>query len=215
MSGSNTRFAAVLGAANFLVCVAVGTVLLLVNGSDGQTVQSVSATDQVSPGSSTGYESSTPATGFYPSTPAPVGEGYETVTAPDGFSTVVPRGWLSEPKNPGSFQADDPADESHYVRYGASQASGDLVKTHVDAEKGAATRLAGLRRVRMDRIDVRGREAVDWEFTWESSTEGTRHVRAIYWRTGGVEYFVYVSALDSAWQPMPQLLTTMVDQSRP
>ncbi|MEU0792194.1 hypothetical protein ABZ342_19170 [Amycolatopsis sp. NPDC005961] len=215
MSASNTRFAAVLGAANFLVCAAVGTVLLLVNGSEGQTVQSVSATDSVSPGTTTSYESSTPAAGVYPSTPAAVGESYETVTAPAGFSTVVPRGWLSEPKNPGSFQANDPVDESHYVRYGASEANGDLVKTHVDAEKSAATRLTGLHRVRMDRTDVRGSEAVDWEFTWESSTEGTRHVRAIYWRTGGTEYFVYVSALDSAWGPMPELLTTMVDRSRP
>ncbi|MFJ9781493.1 hypothetical protein ACIRSS_18040 [Amycolatopsis sp. NPDC101161] len=215
MSASNTRFAAVLGAANFLVCAAVGTVLLLVTGSEGQTVQSVSATDPVTAGTSTGNESPPPATGIYPSTPTPVGDDYETVTAPDGFSTVVPRGWRSEPKNPGSFQANDPADESHYVRYGATEASGDLVKTHVDAEKSAATRLSGLHRVRMDRTDVRGNEAVDWEFTWESSTEGTRHVRAIYWRTGGVEYFVYVSALDSAWQPMPELLTTMVGQSRP
>ncbi|MFJ7211796.1 hypothetical protein [Amycolatopsis sp. NPDC098790] len=211
MSASNTRFAAVVGAANLLVCAAVGTVLLLVHGTEGQTVQSVSAIDPVPPG----YESSAPATGIYPNTPARVDEGYETVTAPDGFSTVVPRGWPSEPKNPGSFQATDPADDSHYVRYGATEARGELVGTHVAAEKDTATRLTGLRRVRMDPIDVRGSEAVDWEFTWESLKEGTRHVRAVYWRTGGVEYFVYVSALDSAWQPMPELLGTMVDRSRP
>ncbi|SEF29497.1 hypothetical protein SAMN05421837_104724 [Amycolatopsis pretoriensis] len=211
MSASNTRFAALVGAANFLLCAAVGTVLLLVNGSEGQTVQSVSVTDPVAPD----YESSTPTTGIYSTTPEPVADSYETVTAPDGFSTVVPRGWPSEPKNPGSYQATDPADESHYVRYGASDARGDLVDTHVAAEKDTATRLTGLHRVRMDRIDVRGSEAVDWEFTWESSTQGTRHVRAVYWRSGGVEYFVYVSALDSAWQPMPELLTTMLDRSRP
>lgn len=163
MSASNTRFAAVLGAANFLVCAAVGTVLLLVTGSEGQTVQSVSATDPVPPGTTTGYESSAPTTGIYPSTPTSAGEGYETVTGPDGFSTVVPRGWPSEPKNPGSFQATDPADDSHYVRYGATEARGELIDTHVAAEKDTATRLTGLHRVRMDRTDVRGSEAVLFE----------------------------------------------------
>ncbi|WP_103347678.1 hypothetical protein [Amycolatopsis sp. CA-128772] len=211
MSASNTRFAAVAGAANFLLCAAAGTALLIVNGSKVQTVQSVSAMDPDPPG----YQSSAPAIGIPPSTPTPAGQDYETVTAPDGFSTVVPRGWASEPKNPGSYQATDPRDGSNYVRYGATEARGDLIGTHAAAERDTATRLTGLRRVRMDPIDVRGREAVDWEFTWESSTQGTRHVRAVYWRTGGVEYFVYVSALDSGWQPMPELLNTMVERSRP
>jgi hypothetical protein len=61
---------------------------------------------------------------------------------------------------------------------------------------------------------VRGNEAVDWEFTW-SSPEGERHVRVVYWRTGSIEYFVYVSALASAWEPMPALLTAMTEQARP
>ncbi|MEV6823568.1 hypothetical protein [Amycolatopsis sp. NPDC051102] len=161
-----------------------------------------------------GYQSPAPANGISPSTPSPIDQDYETVTAPDGFSTVVPRGWPSEPKNAGSFQATDPRDDSHYVRYGATEARGDLYGTHAAAEKDTATRLSALRRVRMDPIDVRGSEAVDWEFTWDSS-QGTRHVRAVYWRTGGVEYFVYVSALDSDWQPMPELLNTMVERSRP
>lgn len=211
MSASNTRFAAVAGAANFLLCAAVGTALLMANGSKTQTVQSVSTVEPAPPGD----QSSAPTTGIPSSTPTPIEQDYETVTAPDGFSTVVPRGWPSEPKNTGSFQATDPRDDSNYVRYGATEARGDLIGTHAAAERDTATRLTGLRRVRMDPIDVRGSEAVDWEFTWESSTQGTRHVRAVYWRTGGVEYFVYVSALDSNWQPMPALLDTMVERSRP
>lgn len=214
MTASRIRAALLAATANLVVCGAVGTTLLLTSGRDDQA----SAAPPPAPASQdvlSGSPYPTSLTQETTSSPASSAD-YDPVSTPDGLSTVVPHGWLpAQLKDaPGSYQATDPADASHYVRYGVSPAQGDIFSYRETAEADTTRRHPGLARVQMTSTTLRGNSAVDWEFTLPSAA-GPRHVRAIYWRTGNSEYFVYVSSLSSAWEPMPAILSAMTEQARP
>ncbi|MFI7115813.1 hypothetical protein [Amycolatopsis sp. NPDC049868] len=133
------------------------------------------------------------------------------------FRTVVPPGWKPEPikTQPGSFQATDPTRSSHYVRFGSYTATGEIGQFRAAAEQEAKTRLPGLSRLRMEPRTVRNFEGVDWEFTWDGRDGQQRRVRAVYWRAGGIENFVYVSVPASDWTAWEPFVAVMLDNSTP
>ncbi len=214
MPATSGHVALVAAAANLTLCALVGTVLLVTGGREDTPAAAPPPSEYLS--STDSIPATTPSTTTATTTSATASDDFDTVTAGDGFSTVVPRGWPTKslPNAPGAFQATDPADSTNYVRYGGAAAKGDIYQSHTDYERERSKQLTGLTRVQLTPMTVRGNEAVDWEFTW-SAPEGERHVRSVYWRTGGIEYFVYVSSLASVWEPMPTLLSTMTERARP
>jgi hypothetical protein len=218
MPASNARVALVAAAANLTLCALVGATLLITSAKEpeltaGSVAPAVSLPDAPGPTMSSSPEPTSTST----TTSTTARQDIDPASGDNGFRTVVPRGWPAAPINnqPGSFQATDPARTSHYVRFGGYSASGDIQQFRVSAEQEAKTRLPGLVRLRLEPRTVRGFGAVDWEFTWDGREGQQRHVRAIYWRTGGTEYFVYVSSPASDWAEMEPFLAVMLDNSTP
>ncbi len=214
MSASNARFALVAAAANLTLCALVGVTLLITRAKEPPpAAAAVSRPDSSAPSTSSPRETTSPTS----TASSGARQDLEPASGGGGLRTVVPRGWSSAPipNQPGSVQATDPARASHYVRFGGYSASGEIQRFRETAERETKTRLPGLLRLRLEPRTVRGFEAVDWEFTWDGREGQQRRVRSVYWRSGGTEYFVYVSSPASEWAEMEPFLTAMLDNSKP
>ena len=195
MPGSNVHVALVAATANLVLCAAVGTAVLLPHPGNAALIGTVTL-----PGTTAPDDPSPPPSSTAESPPAssdtPAALPFTPVAGDDGFITVVPAGWPAArlSTQPHAFQATDPADASRYVRFGSSPASGVLRRTHEDYQRDAAPRqMPGLTRIAMTETVLHNVPALDWEFEW-NAPEGRRHVRSLYWRVDGVEYFVYASS---------------------
>ena len=140
----------------------------------------------------------------------------ERVTGPGGLETVIPRGWPTKTlPEPGSEQATDPFDDRRVIKFGGAPPtdSSSILDYHADYERKVAKRPGYILHA-LTPTSVRAQEAVDWQFEW-NAPEGRRHVRAVYWRAGGIEFFVYAHGPAASWPETASILQTMVDQSTP
>ncbi|WP_370944715.1 hypothetical protein AB5J62_37145 [Amycolatopsis sp. cg5] len=220
MPASNARLALVVAAANLTACALVGTALLVTTGTgDTPAAQSpppgslttATGLPTVAPSSPSPSPSPSPS-----ATPSTLPDNFQPVAGPAGFHTAIPAGWTTSPvrDSPGATQATDPAKPTRFVRYGGASATGEILKSHVDYEKATSKRLAGFARSQLREMTLHGNEAITWDFEW-TAPEGLRHVRSIYWRKSGIEYFCYASSLASEWHEMDSILTTMTDNAKP
>jgi hypothetical protein len=215
------RLAAVVFAATLAGCGAVGTAAWLVQHRAtapagpglalGTTIPSTTL-PPVPPGTTA---SETPLSQTSQTTEA-LPDTLERVTGPAGPATVLPRGWPTKTlPEPGSMQATDPADARRIVKFGGAPPSDDtdILTYHQRYEQQIAKRkgyvLHGL-----NPTTLRGHDAVDWEFAWDAP-EGRRHVRAFYWRSGGIEYYVYAHGPESSWPETAALVQRMLDEATP
>ena len=131
------------------------------------------------------------------------------------MTTVVPEHWPSRPsQGPGNIEAPDPADPRRLLKYGgAPEPAEDIHSSHVAYEAQLAKR-PGYRLIRLDQTTFHTSDAIDWEFTW-TPAEGPRHVRALYWRQNGYEFFVYAAGPEATWADTKALLDTMIDNATP
>lgn len=221
MQPSSTRLALLGVAANLGLCLALGVTLLTATGGSDPAPLPAAATDVVTeapePSSTTTTSvtrrPSTTSTTTTETSRVPV--GYERVTGPGGMTTVVPEGWPTEVSTgPGNMQATDPADANRLLKYGGAPAPAeDIHSSHVAYEAQIAKRPA-YRLIRLDQLTFHGTDAVDWEFEW-TPPEGRRHVRSLYWRSGGYEFFVYAAAPVDKWPETQNMLDVMIDNATP
>ncbi|SDX81257.1 hypothetical protein SAMN05421504_103944 [Amycolatopsis xylanica] len=218
MPASNARLALIVAAANLTACALVGTVLLVTTASGGTPQSQPPPAGQPTTASSvpTAVPSSTTQSSSSSPTPSTLPDNFQPVAGPAGFHTAIPAGWTTSPvrDSPGATQATDPAKPTRFVRYGGASADGEILKSHVDYEKATSKRLAGFARSQLREMTLHGNEAITWDFEW-TAPEGLRHVRSVYWRKSGIEYFCYASSLASEWQEMDSILTTMTDNAKP
>lgn len=160
--------------------------------------------------------SSRPPTTSTPPVTTTAPAGFMRVNGPAGVQTVIPNGWrVSRSTGPGAMQATDPADGSRFVKFGGSAAPViDISTSHVQYENGFATRTPGYRRLDLSSATYGGHPAVEWEF---EHTQGTavRHVRSLYWRAQGNEYFVFASGPADRWADTVPIYDAMVAHSSP
>jgi membrane protein implicated in regulation of membrane protease activity len=149
--------------------------------------------------------------------PAPfVPAGYQPVTGPAGLRTVIPAGWHPvRTTGPGAMQATDPADADRFVKYGGSVASDlGIEPAHIQYENGFALRTPDYKRLELSSAAYDGHDAVVWEFEHRDGG-AVLHVRSLYWRANGKEYFVLASAPASRWDAMAPIYNTMVANASP
>lgn len=146
----------------------------------------------------------------------PVSGNYTTVGGPDGLSTEVPVGWTPMPTaTPGIYQADDPADSSRFVRFGAVPApTGDLVANVTGDEATNHNISAGYQRIQLQSAQFHGDPAADWEFYFTKAGR-QRHVAARYWEQQGIEYVVYASSNADGWAQTQPIFAHLVDTAQP
>jgi hypothetical protein len=204
---------------NLVVCAAVVTLFVVTNGKstpDNTTPVALPPTTRervpvapVSPVETTTTsvsESSTPA----------LADDLQEVSGPGGMATAVPTGWpSSRAPGPGAVQATDPADAARFLRYGGSPVPDqDGYDTHVAYQSDFSKSHKAFQSMRLERTVLHGAAAVDWEFEWDAP-EGRRHVRSVYWRTQGYEYFVYASSLVDRWPQTQPILDAMITHATP
>jgi len=143
-------------------------------------------------------------------------QGFEQITGPGGMTTHIPAGWPTRTaKGEGSMQADDPAGTTRFLRYGgATTTLTDSYDLHADYERTFSADKNAYVSLRLARTEVRGLPAIDWEFEYDAPS-GPRHVRSVYWLSGGYEYFVYASAPTALWPDTQPILDVMLTYSTP
>ena len=154
-------------------------------------------------------------------TPTDTGEsgpagGFSEITGPGGMTTHIPAGWpVTQTTSAGSMQADDPSGTTTMLRFGGSATTAtDTYQIHADYERDFSATKQGYASLRLDRTTVRGMPAIDWEFEYDAP-EGRRHVRSVYWLSGGYEYFVYASSLVQRWEQTRKVLEVMLTYATP
>ncbi|WP_143229314.1 hypothetical protein [Actinophytocola xanthii] len=142
--------------------------------------------------------------------------GFQHVQGPERMRTVIPVGWrVARGGAPGALRAADPSDSARFVGFGAAPApSTDIGQTHAETESRFAERTTAYRRIELNRATYAGNPAVEWEYRHDDGT-GTQHVRGLFWRVDGMEYFVFASAPESAWPRMRPVYDEMVAHSTP
>ena len=153
-----------------------------------------------------------------PPAPPPVTAppGFQRVDGPAGVRTVIPAGWpVMRTTGPGAVQATDPTSGGRFVKYGGTAAPGlgiDVV--HVQYENAFATRAANYSRIVLRSARYGGHDAVEWEFEHRDGSQ-VAHVKSLYWRAGGKEYFLLASAPATQWPQMKTVYDTMVANADP
>lgn len=227
---TSRALALVVAGANLVVCGTVTAVLLTVHDKGMPagsalvtetsptftTTEPTTTTDELtdSPALST-EDYSTPEETTEETTDEP-SQDYTQVTGAGGMTTYIPVTWPTKAASGhGSTQADDPNGTTMFVRYGgAPTAETDTYATHADYERQFAAQHANYVSLGLDRTDVRGMPAVDWEFEYD--LDGVRrHVRSVYWLANGYDYFVYASSPVELWPDAQQILDVMLVNSTP
>jgi hypothetical protein len=149
-------------------------------------------------------------------TTRPPPTGFQHVDGPERMRTVIPVGWrVAKGGAPGASRAADPADSARFVGFGGAPApSTDIAEAHAETESSFAERTTAYRRIELNRATYAGNPAVEWEYRHDDGT-GTQHVRGLFWRVDGVEYFVFASAPESEWPRMRPVYDQMVAHSTP
>lgn len=182
----------------------------------GESTPSATTPASTAPGPTTDTPTSSP------ETPAPsptetsgVPSDYQQVAGPQGMTTVVPIGWPVAPVRTDVLIANDPADTGRFVEFGGSAVpAGDMLSAHVQYEYDFIPSHPRYSRLRLESTTYHGFPAVDWEFTWVK-VGVPRHVRILYWQTGDLEYFVYVSCTAPRWDETETIYESMVANSTP
>ncbi|GAA1603391.1 hypothetical protein GCM10009789_66740 [Kribbella sancticallisti] len=129
---------------------------------------------------------------------------------------MIPVGWQAKPREgQTSTQATDPAEPTSFLRYGGSPSpSRPLFDVQKDGEAEFITRYPSYQRVALTPGKWRGHESVTWEFEFDAEG-GRKHVNSVYWRSGGVDYVLYASALVTTWPKMKTIYTTALTSTKP
>jgi len=220
---SSRLLALVVAAANLLLCGGV-TAVLIVARDDGVPSGALLSTTTIEPDPApepapdeTPDETYT-TTPSYPTTsdvPDP-SLGFRQVAGPGGMTTYIPETWPTKTApGPGAMQADDATGLGLILRYGGSATTvSDSYAVHADYERQFSANKSNYVSIRLDRTQVRGTPAIDWEFEYDTDG-GRRHVRSIYWLSSGYEFFVYASAPVDFWPDAQQILDVMINYSTP
>jgi hypothetical protein len=209
--------ALVVAVGNLLVCGGVTALLIVARDDDvssaAGTLLPTATSDPVEPAP----DPTSSSTWSYPTTDAPApGAGFRQVSGPGGMTTYIPATWPTKTApGPGAMQADDPTGMARILRYGGSATTvSDSYPVHADYERQFSANKSNYVSIRLDRTDVRGTSAIDWEFEYDTNG-GRRHVRSIYWLSSGYEFFVYASAPVDFWPDAQQILDVMISYSTP
>ncbi|WP_020670284.1 hypothetical protein [Amycolatopsis nigrescens] len=217
---TSRKLALIAAAANLTVCGLVATTVLLTSGKPDSLAVSAppeSSAQPVSPAPETTRQAqagSTTTTATDSASAIP--PGMRPVSGPADIRTVVPTDWpVTRLSEPGSMQATDPFDSDRLLKFGGAEPDqpSEIFDYHLDYESKIAKR-PGYTRLELTETRLRGFAAVAWEFEW-NAPEGRRHVRSMYWRSTGIEYFVYAAAPAAKWPETLPIITAMIDNSTP
>jgi serine/threonine protein kinase len=119
-------------------------------------------------------------------------------TDPTGFTVAVPDGWTRSTEGPRTYFQDP--DSGRFLLVDQTTEPKDDPLTDWQAnEPSVAARLSGYERISLDRVEYRGWNTADWEFTWDGRN-GQIHVLNRNIRVSDERaYALYWSVPESLW----------------
>ncbi|WP_436491766.1 hypothetical protein [Actinokineospora sp. HUAS TT18] len=211
---SSIRLGLLIATANLAVCACVAVVLHLATKPAASAAAITTTSDSAEPARTTTTRTTTTRPTQITTTTDALA-GFTRVSGPGGMSTLIPAGWPQKTgTGPGNLEATDPAGNGRNVKYGGAPHDGkDLLTSHIEYAQTVSTR-PGYRQLQLGLVSFHGGDAVDWEFVLDSGG-GTRHVRSLYWRRDGYEFFVYAGSQEELWPETQAILNTMIDNATP
>ncbi|MFJ8883116.1 protein kinase [Streptomyces sp. NPDC102402] len=213
--GSRWRTVLLILAVAALLGGAVGLVIRNTGDGGGSTSGGTGERSTVdpAPSASSGNGGNPPPVEDEP-TSTEVPDGWEKVTAPEGFGLLLPEGW--ERRTGGDQIEYSPDGGAHSLRISLDpQPDFGTSYAHMRSiEKDLAKRLPEYARLRLEENVFRDRPGSRWEFTWVESTgqPGPRHgIDQMYFaETGGPEYAFYLTGPAGEQAETRQLFETML-----
>jgi hypothetical protein len=151
-------------------------------------------------------------------TPVTVVDGYRDVSGAAGIEVLVPSKWsVHEGAVVSNTEAEDPAHPNVVARFGGAppELSGDLLAVVKSNETENSGIKSDYNRIELQETAFGGaEEAVTWEFTY-AKNGAARHARALFWRLGGIDYVVYMSAPAGNWLAANDVFEVMASSARP
>jgi eukaryotic-like serine/threonine-protein kinase len=125
-------------------------------------------------------------------------DGFHLHTDPTGFTVAVPDGWTRSTDGPRTYFKDP--DSGRFLLVDQTTEPKDDPLTDWQAnEPSVAARLSGYERISIARVEFRGWNTADWEFTWEGRN-GQIHVLNRNIRVSDERaYALYWSVPESLW----------------
>ncbi|HST63743.1 MAG TPA: hypothetical protein VLM05_01025, partial [Mycobacteriales bacterium] len=145
--------------------------------------------------------------------PATIPDGF-TAYEGSGFSVAIPSGWPPAKQRSGVVDAKEP-DSTRFLRLitvGSTAAAFDQLSA-AERQFDADPSYGAYKRVRLERVDYRGLDAADWEFTFILDRV-PRHVLYRGIVTGGKTYVLYLSTPESRWAASKNVFQVAADTFR-
>jgi serine/threonine protein kinase len=140
--------------------------------------------------------------------------GFGLHTDPTGFTIAVPDGWTRSTDGPRTYFR-EPGGGRFLLVDQTTEPKDDVLADWEAQELSVAARLSGYERISLQRVDYRGWDAADWEFTWEGRN-GRIHVLNRNVRVSDQRaYALYWSTPESQWTDSRELFDVIAQSFQP
>jgi serine/threonine protein kinase len=144
----------------------------------------------------------------------PVPAGFRLYSDPTGFSVALPKGWTVSRKD-GNVYVREPGTRSYLMIPQTTTPQPDALRDWQAQASSARSRFPGYRQLRLERVDYKGWDAADWEFTWTPSG-GPLHVLNRNIRVNDRRaYALYWSVPASRWGELKPSFNAIAASFRP
>jgi eukaryotic-like serine/threonine-protein kinase len=129
---------------------------------------------------------------------APLPDGFQLHADPTGFTVALPTGWTRSVEGPRTYFK-EPGGGRFLLVDQTTEPKDDPLTDWQANEPSVADRLSGYERISLDRVEYRGWNTADWEFTWDGRN-GQIHVLNRNVRVSDARaYALYWSIPESQW----------------
>jgi serine/threonine protein kinase len=140
--------------------------------------------------------------------------GFRLHTDPTGFTLAMPDGWTRSTDGPRTYFREPDGGRFLLVDQ-TTEPKEDPLADWEAQELSVAARLSGYERISLQRVDYRGWDAADWEFTWEGRN-GQIHVLNRNVRVSDQRaYALYWSTPESQWTDSRELFDVIAQSFQP
>ncbi len=140
--------------------------------------------------------------------------GGRAYTDRTGFSVVLPRGWRVS-RDGTDVYVREPGTRAYLLIAQTTQPKDDALADWRAQERTAPTRFANYERIRLERVEYKGWDAADWEFTWQSSGAPQRVLNRNVRVSDRRAYALYWSVPANRWEELLPAFERVASSFRP
>jgi hypothetical protein len=130
--------------------------------------------------------------------PAGVPAGFRLHSDPTGFTVAVPDGWPRTTEGPRTYFR-EPGGGRYLLVDQTTQPKDDPLTDWQANEPSVAQRLSGYQRISLQRVDYRGWNTADWEFTYNGRSDRIHVLNRNIRVSDGRAYALYWSTPETQW----------------